>query len=86
MNIQTNDKIRIKYGEQELIFVGLEEGLKEFNEDNLNKMFGKMSNLTTYNNNLKPNYELFIPFKFWFNNLCICIMYFYINNNIFFSF
>ena len=38
MNIQTNDKIRIKYGEQELIFVGLEEGLKEFNEDNLNKI------------------------------------------------
>ena len=38
MNIQTNDKIRIKYGEQELVFVGLEEGLKEFNEDNLNKI------------------------------------------------
>ena len=35
MNIQTNDKIRIKYGEQELVFVGLEEGLKDFNEDNL---------------------------------------------------
>ena len=38
MNIQTDDKIRVKYGEKDLIFVGLEEGLKEFNEENLNKI------------------------------------------------
>lgn len=38
MNMQTNDKIRIQYGEQELVFVCLEEALKEFNEDNLNKI------------------------------------------------
>ncbi len=38
MNIQTNDKIRVKYGEQDLIFVGLEEALNDFNEDNLNKI------------------------------------------------
>ena len=38
MNIQTNDKIRVKYGDSDLIFVNLEEALKEFNEDNLNKI------------------------------------------------
>lgn len=38
MNIQTNDKIRIKYGENELVFVNLEEALRDFNEDNLNKI------------------------------------------------
>ena len=38
MNIQTNDKIRVKYGETELVFVNLEEALKDFNEDNLNKI------------------------------------------------
>lgn len=38
MNIQTNDKIRIQYGDNELIFVNLEEALKEFNEENLNKI------------------------------------------------
>lgn len=38
MNIQTNDKIRVKYGDQDLVFVGLEEALKDFNEDNLNKI------------------------------------------------
>jgi len=38
MNIQTDDKIRIKYGETDLVFVNLEEALKEFNEDNLNKI------------------------------------------------
>ena len=29
MNIQTNDKIRVKYGETDLVFVNLEEALKE---------------------------------------------------------
>ena len=38
MNIQTDDKIRVKYGESDLVFVNLEEALKEFNEDNLNKI------------------------------------------------
>lgn len=38
MNIQTDDKIRVKYGETDLVFVNLEEALKEFNEDNLNKI------------------------------------------------
>jgi len=38
MNIQTDDKIRVKYGDEDLVFVNLEEALKEFNEDNLNKI------------------------------------------------
>ena len=38
MNIQTNDKIRVKYGDKDLIFIGLEEALNDFNEDNLNKI------------------------------------------------
>ena len=38
MNIQTDDKIRVKYGENDLVFVNLEEALKEFSEDNLNKI------------------------------------------------
>lgn len=38
MNINTNDKIRIKYNDNELVFVGLENALKDFNEENLNKI------------------------------------------------
>ena len=38
MNIQTDDKIRVKYGDKDLVFVNLEEALKEFNEENLNRI------------------------------------------------
>ena len=38
MNIQTDDKIRVKYGDEDLVFVNLEEALKEFNEENLNRI------------------------------------------------
>tara|TARA_B110000259_G_scaffold163552_1_gene188970 strand:- start:3183 stop:3695 length:513 start_codon:yes stop_codon:yes gene_type:complete len=38
MNIKTDDKIRVKYGEDDLTFVNLEEALREFNEENLNRI------------------------------------------------
>jgi|TARA_B110000259_G_scaffold111941_1_gene127839 hypothetical protein len=38
MNIKTDDKIRVKYGDSDLIFVNLEEALNDFTEDNLNKI------------------------------------------------
>lgn len=38
LHVHTNDKIRVKDGDNETIFIGLEEALKEFNEENLNKI------------------------------------------------
>jgi hypothetical protein len=31
------------------------------------KMIGDVSSMTSYNNSVKPQYDLFIPLKFWFN-------------------
>ena len=33
-----------------------------------NKMIGNVSELTNYDNKTKPNYTLYIPLPFWFNN------------------
>jgi hypothetical protein len=36
------------------------------NQETLNNMIGNVSNLTNFNNNLKPSYNLIIPLPFWF--------------------
>ena len=36
MNVINDDKIYIKHGELNIPFIGLEESLKEYNEENIN--------------------------------------------------
>lgn len=38
-----------------------------FKIETYNKMIGNVSELTTYNNDIKPSYTLYIPLIFWFN-------------------
>jgi len=38
-----------------------------FKETIYDKMIGNISELTTYNNKAKPNYILYLPLSFWFN-------------------
>ena len=45
MNIKTNDKIYIKHGDISIPFIGLEEALKEYNEENLNTIISNVLNL-----------------------------------------
>jgi hypothetical protein len=71
MNIKTNDKIYIKHGDISIPFIGLEEALKEYNEENLNTIISNVLNLldnekmsreeyydiwTSQNNLLKQDY------------------------------
>tara|TARA_Y100001970_G_scaffold31463_1_gene39116 strand:+ start:21724 stop:22242 length:519 start_codon:yes stop_codon:yes gene_type:complete len=45
MNVKTNDKIYIKHGNLNIPFIGLEEALKEYNEENLNTIISNVLNL-----------------------------------------
>ena len=45
MNVKTNDKIYIKHGDINIPFIGLEESLKEYNEENLNIIISNVLNL-----------------------------------------
>ena len=71
MNVKTNDKIYIKHGELNIPFIGLEEALIEYNEENINKIISNVLNLldkekmskeeyydiwTSQNNLLKQDY------------------------------
>jgi hypothetical protein len=38
-----------------------------FKLETYNRMIGNISELTTYNNNIKPAYTLYLPLIFWFN-------------------
>jgi len=38
-----------------------------FKEETYNKMIGNVSNLTTFDNTIKPSYTLYLPLIFWFN-------------------
>ena len=37
-----------------------------YQDNNYNKMIGNIDILTTFDNNLKPEYKLYIPLQFWF--------------------
>ena len=45
MNVRTNDKIYIKHGDLNIPFIGLEEALKDYNEENLNTIVSNVLNL-----------------------------------------
>jgi len=45
MNVKTNDKIYIKHGDLNIPFIGLEESLKEYNEENINTIISNVLNL-----------------------------------------
>ena len=60
MSIQTNDKIHIKYGNQDLPFIGLEESLKEYNEENINTIVSNVLDLLDKEKMTNENY-----YKIW---------------------
>jgi hypothetical protein len=45
MNVKTNDKIFIKHGDYNIPFIGLEEALKEYNEENINTIVSNVLDL-----------------------------------------
>ena len=47
MNVRTNDKIYIKHGDLNIPFIGLEEALKDYNEENLNTIVSNVLNFPT---------------------------------------
>jgi hypothetical protein len=60
MSIQTNDKINIKYGDNDLPFIGLEESLKEYNEENINTIISNVLDLLDKKKMSQENY-----YKIW---------------------
>lgn len=40
--------------------------MNEYQKNNYNKMIGNVSELTNFNDAVKPSYQLIIPFQFWF--------------------
>ena len=60
MNIKTNDKIYIKYGDNDIPFIGLEESLKEYNEENINTIVSNVLDLLDKEKMTKENY-----YKIW---------------------
>ena len=60
MNIQTNDKIHIKYGDHDLPFIALEESLKEYNEENINTIVSNVLDLLDKEKMSQENY-----YKIW---------------------
>ena len=60
MNIRTNDKIYIKHGDLNIPFIGLEEALKEYNEENLNTIVSNVLNLLDKEKMSKEEY-----YKIW---------------------
>jgi|TARA_B110000444_G_scaffold129016_1_gene121402 hypothetical protein len=45
MNVKSNDKIFIRHGEYNIPFIGLEEALKEYNEENINTIVSNVLDL-----------------------------------------
>tara|TARA_Y100000389_G_C17230538_1_gene397919 strand:- start:150 stop:668 length:519 start_codon:yes stop_codon:yes gene_type:complete len=45
MNVKTNDKIFIRHGDYNIPFIGLEEALKEYNEENINTIVSNVLDL-----------------------------------------
>ena len=60
MNIKTNDKIYIKHGDLNIPFIGLEEALKEYNEENLNTIVSNVLDLLDKEKMTKEEY-----YKIW---------------------
>ena len=56
MNVRTNDKIYIRHGDYNIPFVGLEEALKEYNEDNINKIVSNVLDLLEKEKMSKEDY------------------------------
>jgi hypothetical protein len=62
-----------------------------FKIETYNKMIGNVSSLTTYDNNIKPSYILYLPLIFWFNQYngislpLVCLKYQDVKINIEFS-
>ena len=40
-------------------------------QDRFNELIGNVPELTTYNNSVKPKYQLIIPLSFWFNKFAV---------------
>jgi hypothetical protein len=53
--LKTNDKIAIRYGSDQLIFVGLEGGIRTFNEENINTIIDNIIDLSYEENNMSKN-------------------------------
>ena len=60
MNVRTNDKIYIRHGDYNIPFVGLEEALKEYNEENINKIVSNVLDLLEKEKMSKEDY-----YKIW---------------------
>jgi len=56
MNVRTNDKIYIRHKDYNIPFIGLEEALKEYNEDNINKIVSNVLDLLEKNKMSKEDY------------------------------
>ena len=60
MNVRTNDKIYIRHCDYNIPFVGLEEALKEYNEENINKIVSNVLDLLEKEKMSKEDY-----YKIW---------------------
>lgn len=60
MNVRTNDKIYIKHGDLNIPFIGLEESLKEYNEENINTIISNVLDLLDKEKMTKDEY-----YKIW---------------------
>lgn len=60
MNVRTNDKIYIKHGDLNIPFIGLEESLKEYNEENINTIISNVLDLLDKEKMTKEEY-----YKIW---------------------
>jgi hypothetical protein len=64
--LKTNDKIPIRYGADQLIFVGLEGGIREFNEENINTIIDNIIALLYKKNMSKDEY-----YTLWESQHCL---------------
>lgn len=56
MNVINDDKIYIKHGELNIPFIGLEESLKDYNEENINTIISNVLNLLDKEKMTKEEY------------------------------